>query len=211
MPSNSSLTKEKIVDAAIALFNTKGYSGTSVREIAEKANVNVAHISYYFKGKGGLLEYLVSQFYEGYLLIISTDHPHIASGSAKDVLNQMIWDILKYQQKHRQLTRFVYRELTLDTVLIREVMTTYLAKEKYFIRNILEKGITDGEFHHVSISYMILQLKSLLNMPFLQSHYLSEVLHVHVHEEYFIKHYYHDILSWLENFLYKKTVEKVAL
>lgn len=55
-------TKDRIMDAAIRLFNQKGFSGTSVREIAKEANVNVAHISYYFQGKGGLLEQLVSDF-----------------------------------------------------------------------------------------------------------------------------------------------------
>ncbi|MGY4112795.1 AcrR family transcriptional regulator [Aeribacillus sp. SP014] len=66
----NTVTKENIVDAAIFLFNTKGYTGTSVREIAKRANANIAHISYYFKGKNGLLEHLVSKFYEGYLDVI---------------------------------------------------------------------------------------------------------------------------------------------
>lgn len=199
------------MDAAIALFNTKGYSGTSVREIAKKANVNVAHISYYFNSKGGLLEYLVSQFYEGYLAIMDIEHRQFTTSNPKDVLNQVIWDILIYQHQNRQLTRFVYREITLDTVLIREVMATYLLKEKYFFRKILERGKVEGDFHSVSIPHTIVQLKSLLSMPFLQAQYMSEVLHVHVHEDYFIKQYYHDMKVWLENFLYKPTVEKVAL
>ncbi|WP_243386037.1 forespore capture DNA-binding protein RefZ [Bacillus kexueae] len=211
MSSNSSLTKEKIIDAAIALFNTKGYSGTSVREISQKANVNVAHISYYFNSKGGLLEFLVSQFYEGYLARIDLDNWQQTPSSAKEILNQMIWDILLYQHKNRQLTRFVYREITLDTVLIREVMTTYLAKEKYLFRNILERGKTEGEFLPVAFPHMFVQLKGMLMMPFLQGQYLSEVLHLQVHDEYFLKQYYHDIKNWLDHFLYKQTVEKVAL
>lgn len=211
MAHNSSLTKQRIVESAISLFNTKGFSGTSVREIAKKAKVNSAHISYYFKGKNGLLEYLVSEFYEGYLLVLGSIYKQLSSESAKTCLEQMIWDILKYQQDNRQLSRFVYRELTMDTVLIREVMTTYLAKEKYFFSSILEKGIQDGEFHRISIPRMIIQLKSLLNMPFLQSQYLHEVLHVNLYEDYFIKQCYHDIVSWLEKSLFKPNVEKVAL
>jgi len=209
--NNSNLTKQRIVDAAISLFNTKGFAGTSVREIAKKAKVNSAHISYYFKGKNGLLEYLVSEFYEGYLAIINSIYNQLSSEKAKTCLEHMIWDILKYQHKNRQLSRFVYRELTMDTVLIREVMTTYLAKEKYFFSSILEKGIQDGEFRRISIPRMIMQLKSLLNMPFLQSQYMLEVLHVNLYEDYFIKQYYHDIISSLEQSLFTSNVEKVAL
>ncbi|PAV34381.1 TetR family transcriptional regulator, partial [Bacillus licheniformis] len=56
MGSNATpTTKDRIIESAVELFNQKGFSGTSVREIARAANVNVAHISYYFNGKGGLM------------------------------------------------------------------------------------------------------------------------------------------------------------
>lgn len=45
-----------IIKAAETLFAQHGYEGTSVRDIAREAGVNVAMISYYFKSKEGLLE-----------------------------------------------------------------------------------------------------------------------------------------------------------
>ena len=39
----------EIIDIAEQLFALQGYDGTSVRDIASKANINVAMISYYFK------------------------------------------------------------------------------------------------------------------------------------------------------------------
>ncbi len=60
-------SKEAIVHAAVSLFNTKGYSGTSIRDIAAKANVNPANISYYFQNKHGLLEYCFTSFFEQYM------------------------------------------------------------------------------------------------------------------------------------------------
>ena len=41
----------KIMEAAEELFAEKGFSGTSVRDIADAADVNVAMISYYFGSK----------------------------------------------------------------------------------------------------------------------------------------------------------------
>ena len=64
-----SKTKEKIIDAAVS-FNVKGFDGTSVREIAGKAKVNVANISYYFHSKEGLLESLVISYFEGYIGVL---------------------------------------------------------------------------------------------------------------------------------------------
>src|SRR5699024_11562259 len=60
-------TKQRVIHAASTLFFQKGFDGTSVRDIAYKADVNVSLISYYFKGKQGLLEHAVIHYYESYL------------------------------------------------------------------------------------------------------------------------------------------------
>jgi len=52
-------TKDKIIRAAEQLFSEKGFDGTSVNEIAEKAGVNKPLIYYYFKSKDGLLDFLI--------------------------------------------------------------------------------------------------------------------------------------------------------
>jgi len=46
----------QIINAAENLFADKGFSSTSVRDIAEEAGVNVAMISYYFGSKEKLME-----------------------------------------------------------------------------------------------------------------------------------------------------------
>jgi AcrR family transcriptional regulator len=49
-------TKEKLLQAARALFWTRGYSNVSVREITGAAGVDVALVSRYFGGKQGLFQ-----------------------------------------------------------------------------------------------------------------------------------------------------------
>lgn len=50
--------EEHIMMAAEKLFAANGYNGTSVRDIAAKAKVNVSMISYYFGSKENLMEEL---------------------------------------------------------------------------------------------------------------------------------------------------------
>jgi AcrR family transcriptional regulator len=58
-------TKEKIIKAARILFADLGYEGTSVREIAKTADVNVASVNYYFSSKENLfLEIMRSGYVE---------------------------------------------------------------------------------------------------------------------------------------------------
>ncbi len=49
----------QILQVAEKLFAEKGFDGTTIREISEKANVNVAMVSYYFGSKEKLLESLI--------------------------------------------------------------------------------------------------------------------------------------------------------
>ena len=48
----------QIIETAEELFADRGYDGTSVRDIADEAGVNVAMISYYFGSKEKLMEAL---------------------------------------------------------------------------------------------------------------------------------------------------------
>lgn len=51
----------QIIATAELLFSNKGFDGTSVRDIADEAGVNIAMISYYFGSKEKLMESLFAQ------------------------------------------------------------------------------------------------------------------------------------------------------
>ncbi len=54
-------TRQKILDAAEALFAYKGYRGTSLRAITGRADVNLAAVNYHFGSKGALLEEVIKR------------------------------------------------------------------------------------------------------------------------------------------------------
>ena len=55
MNSNMLTTRDKIMDVASGLFAQRGFPGTSVRDIARAAEVNLASINYHFETKENLL------------------------------------------------------------------------------------------------------------------------------------------------------------
>ncbi|GBF33703.1 transcriptional regulator [Desulfocucumis palustris] len=55
-------TKERIVEAATQLFETKGYHATSILEICEKAEVSKGGLFYYFKSKEDILVLIHEKF-----------------------------------------------------------------------------------------------------------------------------------------------------
>lgn len=58
----------EIIEIAKVLFAQNGFDATSVRDIAQRANINVAMINYYFNSKENLLETLIKRGIEGYKL-----------------------------------------------------------------------------------------------------------------------------------------------
>ncbi len=57
--SKSEQTRAAILETALALFRERGYEETTMRAIAEKANVSLGNAYYYFKSK----EHLIQEFY----------------------------------------------------------------------------------------------------------------------------------------------------
>jgi AcrR family transcriptional regulator len=189
-------SKEEIVKAAVALFNTHGYNGTSIRDIAKKAKINSANISYYFRNKQGLLEYCLTTFFENYMAELEKAFSKLESGAA-ECLREIAKKLWTYQCNHIQLTRFVLREMSIDSQIGREIFSTYYAKERFIFQTVIERGIETKEFHPHSIQYLLIQFKGLLTVPFLNTQYLTEVLHVFPHERYFVDKYLQEIYRWI--------------
>ncbi|WP_409302196.1 forespore capture DNA-binding protein RefZ [Peribacillus sp. SCS-155] len=195
-------TKQAIVDAALYLFHLKGFHATSIRDIAGKAQVNTANIAYYFKNKHGLLEYCFICYLEEYIQLVES---HVIS--LKDVgpipcLLEMVSDILDFQRQHFLAASFIHGEFSLDSSLNRELLSTYLTKEKYYFQLLLEEGIKKGAFVRVPIPVFILQLKGLLTAPVLHSLYSMEVLHFFPQEMYYTQRYKDQVDKFLRSMLF---------
>jgi AcrR family transcriptional regulator len=198
MKADKAETKIKIAEAAISLFTSQGFKGTTVRQIAKKAGVNLALISYHFGGKKGLLEELITLFFEGYIRRIEIVYLTSNSSSVKGNFIELVESLLIYQQKNLPLARFVYREMTLDSTLVRELMSTYLVKEKYFLQTMFEKGMKKKEFRRQPIDFLTIQFKDMMMLPFLHPLYLSEVYQITAETETFIKPYKKWMVNWFD-------------
>ncbi|MBU8879742.1 forespore capture DNA-binding protein RefZ [Bacillus sp. FJAT-29790] len=203
-------SKDTIVSAAISLFNANGFNGTSIRDIAGKAKVNPANISYYFENKQGLLEHCFTFFFERYIEEIEKGFTSLDQGAAQ-CLKQIVGNIWYYQFENIHLTRLILREISIDSQVVRELMSTYLMKERFYFSKVFERGLKTKEFRPLTSDYIILQLKGLLSMPFLNTQYMTEVLHVPPHEPYFAEKYKKEIFKWVDGVLCRHEYERVYL
>lgn len=57
-------SKRKIIDCAVTLFAMKGYTETSIREIASAVGIQGSAIYHHFASKSAILEYILNDFTE---------------------------------------------------------------------------------------------------------------------------------------------------
>jgi len=203
-------SQQKVLDAASQLFFHKGFHGTSVRDIADKANVNVSLISYYFKGKQGLLEYAITNYYEAYLETIEEALVTNEQASEKDILKHMVRRIIEYKQEHYQMSCFIHRELSLDSIFVREMAVTYLAKENHFIKNTLKAMLKDHKQSRMDQEFLYMHLKGMLITPYVlhnewKNHFVGDASHDH-----FKRKYVETIHRWID-FIEKEPQKELAI
>lgn len=99
MTDQSSDTKLKILEVARVLFATNGFEGTSVREIARAADVNVASLNYHFSSKEKLFHEILLNGY----LDCARDIESLANQGMQ--LEDLLVEVFRYfQTKSHDLT-----------------------------------------------------------------------------------------------------------
>src|SRR5699024_11860351 len=98
------------------LFFQKGFDSTSVRDIAYKADVNVSLISYYFKGKQGLLEHAVIHYYESYLEMMEENIHAYQKESKLDCLKNLVFNMIYIRFDQYQFRAFIILDLLLYSI-----------------------------------------------------------------------------------------------
>jgi AcrR family transcriptional regulator len=143
--------KTEILQAAEELFAQKGFDGTSVRDIAQHANVNLAMISYYFGSKEKLLEALIdyrSSYTAGILEELSADQTLSPWDKIDRLLDFYIDKIMSHQAFHKVMT---YHYSTTRSKDIRELITTIKLRNLEQIKKILAEGQRKKVFRKVDV------------------------------------------------------------
>lgn len=119
-------TKNRIVDAALALFARKGFAATGLRELANEAGVNLAMINYFFGSKMGLLKDILDTFFNGYSSIMQQ---HLRGpGKPEEKLRHFIGHAVVYFNENRDGLIIALTELPHDDPEITEYKAIWARK-----------------------------------------------------------------------------------
>jgi AcrR family transcriptional regulator len=83
-------TRERLLDAAGEVFAERGYRRATVREICRRANVNIASVNYYFKGKEDLYADVLESAYHQARQKYHEEEPPGRPGTAEGRLSRFV-------------------------------------------------------------------------------------------------------------------------
>lgn len=147
--------RETIIQSAIELFGAKGFEGTSVREIAADANVNVAMINYYFLSKEKLFESVV-EYRAAFLKTLFEELSTNTSLSHIEKMDIIIDKTIERKFSSHSFHHLMHRELSLENRPgMKEKISDILLKNMHAVKKIIESGIEDGVFKEVDIDLTI--------------------------------------------------------
>lgn len=159
-------TRQSLLQAAKILFARHGYEGTSVKDLADHAGVNVSLVSYHFDGKEGLYRTCLSQF--GHERLATAERILQAPATREEFkirFKMFVEEVFRCHIAEPELAIIVHREIEQELPLIPDLFKETLlkvfetamkflqaAQKKKFIRSDLDPqqatGMLFGSMFH---------------------------------------------------------------
>jgi len=155
--------KEQIIDKATELFSRQGYDGTSIRQIAQDAGVNLAMINYYFGSKEKLFENVIEyrvNFTKDRLEEINQNSSLDEMEKMEQVVEVYVNRILAYPSFHRILQQEMMVTLRPE---LQQIVMDILMQNKFIIQRIIEEGIRKKVFKPVDAQLTLATLLGTIN------------------------------------------------
>ncbi|MET0392110.1 MAG: TetR family transcriptional regulator [Chitinophagaceae bacterium] len=182
--------KVQIMEAAEKLFAGKGFEGTSVRDIAEAAGVNLAMISYYFGSKEKLMEAMFSYRSESFKLQLETmihNKDLEPMQKVEQLIDQYIEKLMNQQCFHRVMVR---EQMVNNNGLIATQIQALKKRNQELIKKLIHEGQKKGDFKkHIDIPLLMMTLIGTVSQLVTTQHYYREINNLQsLSEEEFQKH-----------------------
>jgi len=166
----------QIMEAAEQLFAEKGFDGTSVRDISDKAAVNLAMISYYFGSKEKLLEALFSYRSENSVMKVESLLYDKETSPLQKVYHLIDYYIDKFQNQtcfHKIMSR---EQVHNHRNTVTELIQQFKKRNQELVKKLIHEGQKSGEFKkNVDVPIMMATLVGTVSHLVTTQHYYKEM------------------------------------
>ncbi len=140
-------TREHIKEVARGLFAQQGYDGVSIRDIIQKADVNLGAITYHFGGKEDLYRELIVEM--GQKLLGELEKLKSMETTSSRKLEGYIRTFMELVLRNPTQARMMMREMAMGGKPFMEIMEPFAQANFGTLRSILEEGVRKKEFRNM--------------------------------------------------------------
>ncbi len=163
------------MESAEKLFADHGFAGTSVRDIAEAAGVNLAMISYYFGSKEKLMEAMFQ--HRGQHLKIQLQSILLNSNmTSLEKVEKLIDEYIERLFQKQCFHKVMIREQMMNNVgPIAEQIAQLKQTNQTLFKQIIQEGQKKGEFKKgIDVSFLMMTLIGTASQLLATQHYYRE-------------------------------------
>jgi AcrR family transcriptional regulator len=136
--------KDRILTVAAELFMERGFGGTSVREIGERAGVGQSSLYHHVRSKGQLLQLLHHSFAQE--LIAKLESVTSSGRSGVDQLREVVQIFLTTVESHQSQVTVYLREHHALSPTAKEEIQRDRDRSDALVDTVIRRGIDTGEF-----------------------------------------------------------------
>jgi len=160
-------TAEQLISAATQLFAERGYDGTSIRAITDRARSNLGAITYHFGSKEALYEAVFEA-------VVAPSHQRLVEAAARastplDQVEECVRALFDYLRSHPEMPRLLMHHLVAGRPL-NPVAHRIMRGNIGLLASLIEAGQADGSVRPGDPHLMALSVGS-------QALYLMTVAH----------------------------------
>ncbi|MBB6446590.1 TetR/AcrR family transcriptional regulator [Bacillus benzoevorans] len=136
--------KEQILTSAIEIINRRGYTGTTMEEIAAELFMTKGSLYYYFKNKSDLLyqchQFVVFQAIKDLEEILNSE------GTAAEILTKMVAIHIEYAIEEKETFNLIMESKQFFNQEQLELVQKLWKNYEQLFAKIISRGIRNGEF-----------------------------------------------------------------
>jgi AcrR family transcriptional regulator len=153
----------KLLSAAAEIFSTKGYAGTTVREIVARAGVTKPALYYYFRSKEGIYLHLMREPFERFVALV--DGTASGEGTARERIVRLCLRAYDIFVENLELARVMYAIYYGPPQGAPYVdFDAYHLRFQEAVRAVLAEGIRRGEFRRGNATDMMWAVVGAVNV-----------------------------------------------
>ena len=139
--------RDRILDAASAVFAEQGFAGARVDDIASRARVNKAMLYYHVGDKTALYSAVLLRNFGR--VRVALDEALASGGTARQRLEAVITALTRMVQRHPDHPRMMLREIASGAASLEPEVLAAMLEVVGVVRTLIAEGTAAGEFRAI--------------------------------------------------------------